>query len=287
MSSEKRKFIRADKMLGIQYGIASGQGGEILFKKAETLNISAGGMKLAVPEYIAEGQEVVLQFILPAQNNYRQLRVLSVITRAGSLEKAETPCTFYVGVKFLNIREKELETINRFVTRSLLSKTIISEEKALAGKKKQLSLDHGRADVYRRNVLGTPLHQFIGLEINSIGEGEAELSVAVNSKTQNLLDCLHGGIFYLVSDVTAFMSLGPSLAFNEFPVTIDIQCSLYKGISSGQAVFRGRVSSCTPHLAFINVEVTGDNGELLAETRVTASIINRIPGTFINRMSKK
>lgn len=121
MLSEKRRFMRADKILRVQYALLPGPEERPGFKKAEALNISAGGMKLAVPEYIEQGRELILQFILPVHNNYRKFKVLSVTTRTVSVEKAETADTFHVGVKFINIRKSELDVINKYVMRILWS----------------------------------------------------------------------------------------------------------------------------------------------------------------------
>ncbi|MCL6476978.1 MAG: PilZ domain-containing protein [Peptococcaceae bacterium] len=121
MQSERRRYIRTDKTFGVQYALLPAQEVKPGFKKAEALNISAGGMKLAVQEYIEQDRELILQFILPVYNNYRKFKVLSVTTRAVSVEKAEAAGTFHIGVKFIKIRKGELDAINKYVMRELWS----------------------------------------------------------------------------------------------------------------------------------------------------------------------
>lgn len=136
------------------------------------------------------------------------------------------------------------------------------------------------AGVYQKNIEELPLHRFLGLKIESMGEGEARVTVPVDNQTINPAGNLHGGVVYLVSDVTAFAALGPSLGEGEFAVTIDYHSGIYRGTTSGPVVFQARVASRTRRLAFINVMVTGGDGALLAEARVTKAITHAVPKVF-------
>ena len=137
-----------------------------------------------------------------------------------------------------------------------------------------------RAKIYKRNIEGAPLHQFLGLEIEKIGDREARLTMPINSHTLNLAGSLHGGAIYLAADVAAFAAIGTILSENEFAVTIDMQCSVYKGTTSGPIVFRAKVTRRTRRLAFMNVEVSDGEGNLIAETRVTKAITKTVPEVF-------
>lgn len=134
-----------------------------------------------------------------------------------------------------------------------------------------------RADLYRRYVERAAVHQFLGLKVENIGEGEALVSVPVDKHTLNTAGTLHGGVIYLVSDVAALAALGPSLSGEEFALTIDIQCSVYRATTCGPVFFRGRVASRSRRLAFMNVDVTDGNGNLVAEARVTKAITHTVP----------
>lgn len=114
---DKRRYIRTDKLLMVQYALLPNPGEEPALKKAEALNISAGGMKLAVPEFIEKGTEIILQFILPAGNNYRKMKAVSIITRTESVSSSALPHIYHVGVKFANIRKSDLDTIQKYVMR--------------------------------------------------------------------------------------------------------------------------------------------------------------------------
>lgn len=141
-------------------------------------------------------------------------------------------------------------------------------------------MNQARADIYKRNIEGLPLHRFLGLKIENIGEGESTVTIPVDSHTVNPAGTLHGGVVYMVSDVAAFAAIGPVLGEDEFAVTIDVQTSVYRGAADGQVVFRARVTSRTKKFAFMNVEVINGSGKLLAETRVTKAILNTVPEPF-------
>lgn len=137
-----------------------------------------------------------------------------------------------------------------------------------------------RAKFYKRYLEETPLHRFLGVNIENLGENKSLVSVPINSNTLNMVGSLHGGVIYVVSDVAALAALGPSLSESQFALTINIQCSIYKGTTIGPVIFRGHVVSRSRRLAFINVEVTDGNGNLVAESRLCKAITNSIPPSF-------
>ncbi|MFZ5597785.1 MAG: PaaI family thioesterase [Bacillota bacterium] len=140
-----------------------------------------------------------------------------------------------------------------------------------------------RLEIYREIIDSTPVHRFLGVKIESMGDNQSTVSIPADSHTLNAAGNLHGGVTYLVSDVAAFAALGPSLSGEEFCVTIDYNCSIYRATSTGPVVFRARVATRTRRLAFINVSVTDEKNVLLAEARVTKAITRSVPGPFKNR----
>ncbi|TYO95110.1 PaaI family thioesterase [Desulfallas thermosapovorans] len=132
-----------------------------------------------------------------------------------------------------------------------------------------------RLSIYKESMESLPLHRFLGLKVEELGEGDSRVSIPINSNTLNVAGKLHGGVTYTVSDVAAFLALSSLLEPGEFAVTIDYQCSIYRGTGSGPVTFHARVARRAHRLAFMNVEVLGPGGELLAEARVTKAITRR------------
>lgn len=113
---EMRRFVRVKKMLRVQYAVLSPNGEEPLYKYAESINISAGGMQLYVSEYIGQGEQLVLQFIISQDNKYSRFKEMSRVSRviqAGGKDR------FYIGVEFLNIKKNKLDFISKYVMKTI------------------------------------------------------------------------------------------------------------------------------------------------------------------------
>jgi uncharacterized protein (TIGR00369 family) len=137
-----------------------------------------------------------------------------------------------------------------------------------------------RARIYKQNIESNPLHQFLGLRIDSVGEGEARVTIPINGHTLNQAGGLHEGIIHLVADVAAFAAIGPSLDNNEFPVTLEIQCRIYKETGNGPIFFKSKIAGRIRKMAFINVEVSDGYGNLVAEAKITKNITDSVPQAF-------
>lgn len=111
-----RNFARVDKMLRVQYMVLPAQEGKPVYKTAQLLNISAGGMKLAVSEFIGQGKHLVLKFILSTDNKYSSFNEVSRVIRTISSEEKDK---YHIGVEFLNIKKKNLNFISRYVMKNI------------------------------------------------------------------------------------------------------------------------------------------------------------------------
>lgn len=117
--TDMRSFMRVNKLLKVQYSlIPSGEEAPAL-KKAEALNISAGGMKLAVPEFIEQGCEVKLQFVLPAGGSYSRIKVPSQVKWTVPEDLSVKKEMFLSGVWFHGINRKQQDLIQQYVLKAL------------------------------------------------------------------------------------------------------------------------------------------------------------------------
>ncbi|MFZ5646530.1 MAG: flagellar brake protein [Bacillota bacterium] len=116
--TEMRSFIRVDKLLKVQYSFMPPEGEAPDLKKAEAANISAGGMKLVLPEFIEKGSEIKLQFVLPAGGSYSRIKAPSVVAWAGPADIPEENGMFFAGVKFCSIHRKQQDVIQQYVLKA-------------------------------------------------------------------------------------------------------------------------------------------------------------------------
>ncbi|MFZ5597420.1 MAG: flagellar brake protein [Bacillota bacterium] len=119
-SADVRNFVRVNKIMTVQYALLPESGEKLTFRQADTLNISAGGMKLAMPEHMKRGKPLVLQFILPVNNKYVKIKVLSTVTRSVPVASSETANMFHVGVKFDSLKKSDHEFIYQYVMKILM-----------------------------------------------------------------------------------------------------------------------------------------------------------------------
>jgi uncharacterized protein (TIGR00369 family) len=141
-------------------------------------------------------------------------------------------------------------------------------------------MEKTRLEVYKESMESLPLHQFLGLKVEELGDGGSQVSIPIDGHTVNALDILHGGVTYAVSDVAAFLAAASTLGPGEFAVTVDYQCSIYRGAAGGSVTFQAQVTRRTRRLAFMNVKVLDNHGELLAEARVTKAITYTVPAAL-------
>ncbi|MFZ5643306.1 MAG: flagellar brake protein [Bacillota bacterium] len=120
---EMRRCMRVNKVLRVQYAVLSSLEDEPDYKAAEALNISAGGMKLAVAELIEQGKQLVLQFVLPLDNKYSRFKEISVVTRAVPLSYPDEDM-FYIGIEFTNIKKNKFELMSRYVMKTLWTEAL-------------------------------------------------------------------------------------------------------------------------------------------------------------------
>jgi len=137
-------------------------------------------------------------------------------------------------------------------------------------------LDEALAASFKRMIEELPLHKFLGLKISSVGELEASLIIVVGDSTINPAGSLHGGVIYLMADVSSSVAIETSLSSDEHAVTIDTQTSIYRGTTEGEVTFQALVARRTRRLAFINVKITDSEGQLIAESRITKAIVNGV-----------
>ncbi|NPV93243.1 MAG: PaaI family thioesterase [Firmicutes bacterium] len=89
----------------------------------------------------------------------------------------------------------------------------------------------------------------------------------------NVYGSVHGGVFYSVCDVSAFISTCTLYPANVIPVTTDINVSVLSNTSEGCLRVCSKVLKAGKRICFIQSTVFDKNGKILAVTRITKSFI--------------
>ncbi len=128
-------------------------------------------------------------------------------------------------------------------------------------------------DRVRRELLQVPLHHYFGIVIDAIEPGHGRAHFDVSDNTANVHGYLHGGVYYAVLDVAAYLGVAPLLNPGENAVTHDIHVSVMKPCTKGQTIeLTGRVRRRGRSLIFCEADAHCD-GKLVASARVTKSIV--------------
>lgn len=104
-------------------------------------------------------------------------------------------------------------------------------------------------------VLGTPVHQLVGLRVIHARDGECEIHYEVNEITANMHGMLHGGFVCMMHDVADFIALASALPPEKHAVTADTQTSILRPANRGDTIIvRAKVDRAGKTLAFMRCE---------------------------------
>jgi c-di-GMP-binding flagellar brake protein YcgR len=108
-----RKHVRVNMLMNIQFKMMDGSAGED-FKKAVALDISAGGMKIAVPDQIREGESLLVAFDLPVKTGVHSFELETRVMRSSIPDKG-TGNIFHLGLLFTDITNFQRDIIFNYI----------------------------------------------------------------------------------------------------------------------------------------------------------------------------
>ncbi|MDG1483764.1 MAG: PaaI family thioesterase [Myxococcota bacterium] len=119
-----------------------------------------------------------------------------------------------------------------------------------------------------------PLHKQLGFRIHSAAEGACEARCTIGAAHLNFGGVVHGGVMYLLLDVTAYCAAVTLLPDNTNATTHDIHVSMMRPTPPGAELhLRAVVKKAGRSLYFIDVEATVE-GRPVASARVTKSLVS-------------
>jgi acyl-CoA thioesterase len=130
-------------------------------------------------------------------------------------------------------------------------------------------------ELKRRGRDANPYFVMMGIEVDSIGEGTARLSMRVRPDMQNGVGWMQGGIFTGLADEAMALALYSVLSPGEGIATISETTSFLKGARDELLVATGRVVRRGRRVAFTEGEVRKDTeeGEVLARCAAAFAIL--------------
>lgn len=119
-----------------------------------------------------------------------------------------------------------------------------------------------------------PFFCLMGIEVDSFGEGKAELSMEVRPDMLNGAGWLQGGLFTALCDEAMALSLFTVLEDGERIATISESTSFLQGIRKGKVIAKGRVVKKGRQVAFTEGTVMDAGGQVLSQTSASFAVMS-------------
>jgi acyl-CoA thioesterase len=124
----------------------------------------------------------------------------------------------------------------------------------------------------RAQVERSQFHAWMGMRLERLGEGEAEVALEVRPEHINLMGTLHGGVITSLADAATGVAMHSALEQGWTHATTSIQVTfLAPGRLGDRVLARGRVVRRGGRFGYAEADVERSDGTLLA--RAAASFL--------------
>ncbi len=131
-------------------------------------------------------------------------------------------------------------------------------------------------DVRLRGRDANPFFRFMAIDIDSFGNGEAQLSMEVRPEMLNGVGWLQGGLFTALCDEAMALALFTVLEKDEGIATISESTSYLQGVRKGSITAVGKVIKKGRSVAFTEGCVKKyDDSTVLSQTRASFVVMQR------------
>ena len=132
-------------------------------------------------------------------------------------------------------------------------------------------------EIKRRGRVSNPFFIMMGIDVESFGNGQTELSMQVRPDMQNGVGWLQGGLYTAICDEAMALALLIILENGEQIATISESTSYLEGVRSGKIIAKGKVVKKGRHVAFTEGCVKKADGDetVLSQTRASFAVIKK------------
>jgi len=131
----------------------------------------------------------------------------------------------------------------------------------------------------RDRVRTSPFHQWAGMELVSVGDGEAEIALQLADHHFNPQRIVHGGVIAAIADTSIGLALRSMLRPGLTHRTAQLNVHFLAKGEGDRIVARGRSLHLGQRMGYGEAEVSDVGGRLLARATATF-IVLPAPGAF-------
>ena len=127
------------------------------------------------------------------------------------------------------------------------------------------------AGIVRGWLEHSPFAAHLGIELESLGDGEAELRLPFRDELATMGDVVHGGAISSLVDTAAAAAAVAAADGDELAggTTVDLSVSLVGAARGTGIAAHARVIRSGRAISFVEVDVTGEDGKPVAKGLVT------------------
>jgi uncharacterized protein (TIGR00369 family) len=114
-----------------------------------------------------------------------------------------------------------------------------------------------------------PVAELVGLEIRSVGDGEAVFSMAVEERHENPMGFVQGGVICVLADAAMGFAFASTLNDGESFTTVEMKTNFLRPFKSGRLLATGRIINRGRTLGLTEAEVRDEEGRLIAHATST------------------
>lgn len=110
---QQRSHVRLPVALDVKYAVIEDEKKSLKFVDASMVDLSGGGVKLAVREDIKENTRLILKFNLPLRRKPELMQVEALVIRSQLIDQKRS--VYHLGAEFIDISLRKQDMIVRFI----------------------------------------------------------------------------------------------------------------------------------------------------------------------------
>jgi uncharacterized protein (TIGR00369 family) len=140
-------------------------------------------------------------------------------------------------------------------------------------------LDEQQLRELTERVRNSPFHRWAGMELVSVGGGQAEVAMTLKPQHFNPQGIVHGGIISAMADTSIGLALRSQLPAGQTHRTAQLNVHFLAKGEGDRLVGRGRTGHLGRRMGYGEAEVFDESGRVLARATATF-IVLPAPGAF-------
>jgi uncharacterized protein (TIGR00369 family) len=126
-----------------------------------------------------------------------------------------------------------------------------------------------------------PISQLIGFQVQAGSiedkqQGRAIVELAIDSRLNNPMGRVHGGVIAALSDAAMGIAFGRTLDDDQDFSTIDLHVHFMRPVRGARLVATGKVTQRGLRIGFVTCEIVDDRGKIVATGSCSCTVLDKM-----------